>query len=73
MSPTSKTAKSVLISCGTRLAPFDIAELRKIMSYDELGLDTLGDERAALFFLIRNTVIGCGLGAWGIREPVGRL
>ena len=39
---SGKTAKSILISCGARLAPFDIAELREIMSYDELGLDTLG-------------------------------
>ena len=52
---SGKTAKSILISCGARLAPFDIAELREIMSYDELGLDTLGDERTALFFLISDT------------------
>ena len=44
-----------MISCGARLAPFDIAELREIMSYDELGLDTLGDEKTALFFLISDT------------------
>ena len=47
-----KTAKSILISCGARLAPFDIAEVREIMSYDELGLDTLGDRKSALFFII---------------------
>lgn len=52
---SGKTAKSILISCGARLAPFDIAELREIMNYDELGLDTLGDERTALFFLISDT------------------
>ena len=50
-----KTAKSILISCGARLAPFDIAELREIMSYDELELDKLGDEKTALFFLISDT------------------
>ena len=52
---SGKTAKSILISCGARLAPFDIGELREIMSYDELGLDTLGDEKTALFFLISDT------------------
>ena len=41
-----------MISCGARLAPFDIAELREIMSYDELELDKLGDDKTALFFLI---------------------
>ena len=50
-----KTAKSILISCGARLASFDIAELREIMSYDELELDKLGDEKTALFFLISDT------------------
>lgn len=50
-----KTAKSILISCGARLAPFDIAELREIMSYDELELDKLGDKKTALFFLISDT------------------
>ena len=52
---SSKTAKSILISCGARLAPFDIAELREIMSFDELELDKLGDEKTALFFLISDT------------------
>ena len=52
---SGKTAKSILISCGARLAPFDIGELREIMGYDELGLDTLGDEKTALFFLISDT------------------
>ena len=52
---SGKTAKSILISCGARLAPFDIAELREIMSYDELELDNLGDEKTALFFLISDT------------------
>ena len=52
---SGKTAKSILISCGARLAPFDIPQLRKIMSYDELELDKLGDEKSALFFLISDT------------------
>ena len=52
---SGKTAKSILISCGARLAPFDIAELREIMSYDELELDKLADEKTALFFLISDT------------------
>ena len=52
---SGKTAKSILISCGARLAPFDIPQLREIMSYDELGLDKLGDEKSALFFLISAT------------------
>ena len=52
---SGKTAKSILISCGARLAPFDIAELREIMSYDELELDRLGDEKSALFFCISDT------------------
>ena len=52
---SGKTAKSILISCGARLAPFDIPQLREIMSYDELGLDTLGDEKSALFFIISDT------------------
>ena len=52
---SGKTAKSILISCGARLAPFDIAELREIMSYDEMELDKLGDEKTALFFLISDT------------------
>lgn len=50
-----KTAKSILISCGARLAPFDIKELRDIMAYDELELDTLGDELTALFVIISDT------------------
>jgi type IV secretion system protein VirD4 len=52
---SGKTAKSILISCGARLAPFDIPQLREIMSYDELELDRLGDEKSALFFLISDT------------------
>ena len=52
---SGKTAKSILISCGARLAPFDIPQLREIMSYDELDLDKLGDEKSALFFLISDT------------------
>ena len=50
-----KTAKSILISCGARLAPFDIAELREIMSYDELELDHLGERKQALFVIISDT------------------
>lgn len=50
-----KTAKSILISCGARLAPFDIAELREIMSYDEMELDMMGDQRSALFIIISDT------------------
>lgn len=47
-----KTAKSILISCGARLAPFDIAELREIMSYDEMELDKIGDRKTALFLIM---------------------
>ena len=50
-----KTAKSILISCGARLAPFDIKELRDLTSYDELELDMLGDEKTALFVIISDT------------------
>ena len=50
-----KTAKSILISCGARLAPFDIKELRDLMSYDELELDTLGDRKSALFLIMSDT------------------
>lgn len=50
-----KTAKSILISCGARLAPFDIQELRDLMSEDELELDTLGDRKSALFVIISDT------------------
>ncbi len=50
-----KTAKSILISCGARLAVFDIEELREITSYDELELDTLGDEKTALFLIMSDT------------------
>jgi len=52
---TGKTAKSILVSCGARLAPFDIAEIREITSYDELEIDTLGDEKTALFIIISDT------------------
>ena len=47
-----KTAKSILVSCGARLAPFDIAELRDVTAYDELALDTLGDRKTALFLIM---------------------
>ena len=47
--------KSILISCGARLAPFDIAELRDLMAEDELELDTLGDRKSALFVILSDT------------------
>ena len=50
-----KTAKSILISCGARLAPFDIQELREMTAYDELELDTLGDKKTAMFFIMSDT------------------
>ena len=50
-----KTAKSILISCGARLAPFDIQELRDLIMYDELQLDTLGDKKTALFLIMSDT------------------
>ena len=50
-----KTAKSILISCGARLAPFDIQEVRDITAYDELQLDTLGDRKTALFLIMSDT------------------
>lgn len=50
-----KTLKSILISCGARLAPFDIKELRDLMEYDELELDTLGDSKTALFVILSDT------------------
>ena len=50
-----KTAKSILVSCGARLAPFDIAELREVTAYDELELDALGDQKTALFFIMSDT------------------
>ena len=50
-----KTAKSILISCGARLAPFDIQELRDLMAYDELALDTIGDRKTALFLIMSDT------------------
>ena len=52
---SGKTAKSILISCGARLAVFDIAELREVTSYDELELDTLGDRKTALFLIMSDT------------------
>ena len=50
-----KTAKSILVSCGARLAPFDISELREITAYDELELDTIGDKKTALFLIMSDT------------------
>ena len=50
-----KTAKSILISCGARLAPFDIQELRNLTAYDELQLDTIGDKKTALFIIMSDT------------------
>ena len=52
---SGKTAKSILISCGARLAPFDIGQLREIMSYDEMELDRMGDKKTATFFIISDT------------------
>ena len=52
---SGKTAKSILISCGARLAVFDIAELREVTAYDELELDTLGDKKTALFLIMSDT------------------
>ena len=52
---TGKTAKSILISCGARLSPFDIQELRESMSYDEMELDMIGDQRTAKFVIISDT------------------
>ena len=52
---SGKTAKSILISCGSRLAPFDIPQLREIMTYDELELDRIGDRKTAVFFTISDT------------------
>ena len=52
---SGKTAKSILISCGARLAPFDIPQLREIMSHDELELDRMGDRKTATFFIISDT------------------
>ena len=52
---SGKTAKSILISCGARLAPFDIPQLREIMSYDEMELDRMGDRKTAAFFVISDT------------------
>ena len=52
---SGKTAKSILISCGARLAPFDIPQLREIMSYDEMELDRMGDKKTATFFIISDT------------------
>ena len=50
-----KTAKSILVSCGARMAPFDIKELREITAYDELQLDTLGDKKTALYLIMSDT------------------
>ena len=52
---TGKTAKSILLSCGARLSPFDIQELRESMSYDEMELDMIGDQRTAMFVIISDT------------------
>ena len=54
---SGKTAKSILISCGARLAVFDIAELREVTAYDELELDTLGDRKTALFLIMSDTAV----------------
>jgi len=54
---SGKTAKSILVSCGARLAPFDIGQLREIISYDEMELDRMGDRKTATFFIISDTNI----------------
>ena len=54
---SGKTAKSILISCGARLAPFDIPQLREVMAYDELELDRIGDRKTAVFFIISDTTL----------------
>jgi type IV secretion system protein VirD4 len=51
----SKTAKSILVSCGARLAAFNIKEVRELMEYDEMGLDTIDDKKTALFIIIYDT------------------
>lgn len=56
---SGKTAKSILISCGARLAPFDIPQLREVMAYDELELDRIGDRKTAVFFIISDTTQTC--------------
>ena len=65
-----KTAKSILISCGARLAPFDIAELREITTYDELELDTLGDRKTALYTQLFNLLCEKADDVYGGRLPV---
>ncbi len=50
-----KTAKSILISCGARLAPFDISELRDLTAYDEMELELIGDRKTALFMIMSDT------------------
>lgn len=66
-----KTAKSILISCGARLAPFDIKEVREITMYDELELDLVGDRKTALFFIISDCISGVA-GAVLYCRSVGR-
>ena len=64
-----KTAKSILVSCGARLAVFDIAELRDVMAYDELELDKLGDRKTALFLIMSDTdATLISLSAWFTRS-----
>ena len=53
--PVQSRVKSILVSCGTRLAPFDIEEVRDITMYDELSLDTVGDKKTALFLIMSDT------------------
>ena len=53
--PAAKAAKSILISCGARLAPFDIPSFREVMAYDELELDRIGDRKTVVFFIISDT------------------
>ena len=66
---SGKTAKSILISCGARLAPFDIPQLREIMSYDELELDRIGDRKTAVFFTISDPNCNNKLSIMCVRRP----
>ena len=67
---SGKTAKSILISCGARLAPFDIPQLREIMSYDEMELDRIGDRKTAVFFIISDTTQTYNLSFRTPRRPI---
>ena len=68
---SGKTAKSILISCGARLAPFDIPQLREIMAYDEMELDRIGDRKTAVFFIISDTTQNRGSENGGVLYHFG--